>query len=148
MQVEVVSAVHVPRSKPLASGPHCGCLPSAGQTVSALLLQVPTALHPMGAHSASVSQGCTALVIVMSHALKKHGPVVGGFAAGLAGHCADDVHVLGTPAAVRGKYWRPTPMPADAGSPTNAFIAETTEVHFEALAAMRSSIEPDESSMK
>ena len=72
--------------------------------------------------------------------LKKHGPA--------EPHCELAVHVVGTPACVSGKYWRPTPIPADAGSLRNAVMAETTEFHFDFWAATRSSIEPDVSSMR
>ncbi len=48
----------------------------------------------------------------------------------MAPHCASLVHVAGTPSAMIGKNWSPTPSPFDPGSAKNAPSASVTAFHF------------------
>src|SRR5580704_19610853 len=89
--------------------------------------------------SAFVSHGKTCDVGA-SQILSTQGPA--------APHCALEVQEAGTPGAVAGKYWTPTPRPAEAGSLMNVVMAAVTACHLERPAETRSSIENDVSRRK
>src|SRR5215831_2024835 len=58
-------------------------------------------------------------------------------------------HVPGTPGCVSGKYWMPTPSPADWESRRKAMMASRTAAHFVVVlfVSMTSSIDPELSIM-
>src|SRR5260221_4255474 len=91
---------------------------------------------PPRPHSLSAVHSVTA--VVLSHTVRKHGAP--------APHSAWVVQTAGTPGFRSGKYWSPTPRPADAGSLTNASRAARIASHLLGPAVVGSSIDADLSS--
>ena len=93
---------------------------------------------PMPRQSPLVRQGVTAALALQVRRMS-HGPE--------PTHWPSVSHTSGTPGRSNGKYWIPTPRPADFGSPRNVVSAVRTASHFVWLPATVADIEPELSIM-